>query len=55
MTYVCTNAYAQSSVTLYGVADSTVELVRTTGANKGADLGWAGREVSNSSAWGMKG
>jgi predicted porin len=55
LTYVCTNAYAQSSVTLYGVVDSTVELVRTTGANQGKDIGSTGREVSNSSAWGMKG
>jgi predicted porin len=55
VTYACTNAYAQSSVTLYGVADSTVEMVRTTGANKGADISATGREVSNSSAWGIKG
>jgi predicted porin len=51
----CAFAHAQSSVTLYGVADTTVEMVRTTGANKGNDLSWAGREVSNSSLWGLKG
>ena len=28
------NVHAQSSVTLYGVIDNTVEAVRTTGANK---------------------
>src|SRR5579871_3660187 len=51
----CTLAHAQSSVTLYGVVDTTVEMVRTTGANKGSDLSWTGRQVSNSALWGMKG
>ncbi|WP_322013413.1 porin [Paraburkholderia sp. J12] len=51
----CAMAHAQSSVTLYGVADTTVEWVRTTGANQGHDVPSTFREDSNSSAWGMKG
>jgi len=50
------NAHAQSSVTLYGVIDGTVEAVRTTGANKtGANVPMTVREDSNSSLWGMRG
>jgi predicted porin len=46
------NAHAQSSVTLYGVIDGTVEAVRTTGANKtGANVPMTVREDSNS--WAM--
>jgi predicted porin len=54
--WACTGAHAQSSVTLYGVADTTVEWVRTTGANKpGGNVPPIVRQDSNSSLWGMKG
>ncbi|MCH5372325.1 porin, partial [Escherichia fergusonii] len=49
-------AHAQSSVTLYGVVDNTVEVVRTTGANKtGSNVATTARDVSNSSLWGLRG
>ena len=50
------NVHAQSSVTLYGVIDNTVEAVRTTGSNKvGGNVPMAVKDSSNSSLWGLRG
>lgn len=56
MTCTTINAYAQGSVTLYGVVDTTLEMARTTGANNnGANVPWVSRQQSNSSLWGLRG
>ena len=50
-----TTAFAQSSVTIYGVADATFDAVAVTGAANGADRGTFTRVSSNSSYLGFKG
>jgi len=53
---IASHANAQSSVTLYGIVDPTIEYARTTGANKAnGDVPPVWRQNSNSSLWGMRG
>lgn len=50
-----TAAFAQTNVTLYGVADVTLESVGASGNNAGANYGNYSRVTSNSSYVGLKG
>jgi predicted porin len=48
------NAFAQSSVTLYGIVDTTVRYLSNAGANNGSQLAM-GEGVESPSRWGLKG
>ena len=50
-----TGAFAQSNVTVYGVADATFDVVRASNVKDGYDLGNTTRVSSNSSYIGFKG
>ncbi|GBG02521.1 porin [Azospira sp. I13] len=50
-----TAAFAQSNVTIYGVADATFDVVKTSSAAGNADLGSMTRVSTNSSYIGFKG
>ena len=50
-----TGAFAQSNVTVYGVADATFDVVRASNVQDGYDLGNTTRVSSNSSYIGFKG
>lgn len=50
-----TAAFAQSNVTVYGVADATFDVVKTSSAANNADLGSMTRVSANSSYLGFKG
>jgi len=56
MMCMAAQANAQSSVTLYGVIDGTIDYMRANSANKaGGNVPGVVREDSNSSLWGMRG
>lgn len=50
-----TGAFAQSNVTVYGVADATFDVVRASNVKDGYDLGNTTRVSTNSSLLGFKG
>jgi len=50
-----TGAFAQSNVTVYGVADATFDVVRASNVKDGYDLGNTTRVSTNSSILGFKG
>ena len=50
-----TGAFAQSNVTVYGVADATFDVVRASNVKDGYDLGNTTRVSTNSSYVGFKG